>query len=141
MALDVVVFDNSGSMGGKPIETAFTHALRTYGKDAEWRICGSGRLQGGRLGDRDAYDRICSFMGPPTIRETIVATAAPGVRMIVYTDEVPMAGQEDPFIILDGIGGTIHFVAAGQQWAHDAIGSIEDAHPDLRVALLDFASA
>lgn len=141
MAVDVVIFDNSGSMSGSPIGTAFDHALDTFGPGTEWRTCDGQRLEGGRLGDPDALRRIRGFMGPSTFGKAIAASCAPGVRMTIYTDEYTMPGQDDPFSVLDGIGGDVHFVGPDAEWVHDARRALVDAHPDLRVRMLTLASA
>lgn len=98
---DVVVFDTSGSMGGPPIEAAHAHALATHGPKTPWRTSDGTRILAGLLGDGDALARLSRSMGGQSIEESIDAACAPGIRIVVYTDDVD--GSGDPLKLLDGL--------------------------------------
>lgn len=104
----VVVFDTSGSMGGPPIEAAHAHALAAHGPKTPWRTSDGTRILAGLLGDADALARLSRYMGGQSIETSIDAACAPGVRIVVYTDEVD--GRDDPLKILDGLTSTVVIV-------------------------------
>lgn len=129
---DVVVFDNSGSMNGHPIDQSFRHALETFGPKTKWRTSTGSQILEGLLGDDDAFARITSYMGPMTFQHAIAFTCAPGVAINVYTDSLfeLVNNAQDPFSILDGIGGKV-FVA-GQYFNESLEQDYISKHPDVR---------
>lgn len=136
--MDIVIFDNSGSMGGDPMKAALEHASTRFNPATKWMISDGKALIMGRLGDANAYDRICSYMGPSTFQHAIAAACAPGVRLTVYTDDAnaPIPGGEDPFLLLDGRNDRVVLIGVDADWFNEGVVNIAKKHPDIEVEVI-----